>query len=86
MSTAWDANRNAGIRTRVTRNKKIRTETYRRDDGSINVAATLDPSSNSTRLYVDLPDGTYLTLNGREARTVYRVLQRHYNDTFFERT
>lgn len=73
-------NRNAVIRTRETRNGKLRTETYRRDDESARIAVSTCPKSNSTQLFIDLPDQT-VNLNGREARTLYRILQKHYQNT-----
>lgn len=73
----YRANQNAHIRTRTTRNNKIRTETAYRDDETFSVAASTTPRDNSTRLYIDTYDGE-LSLTGREARTLFRVLQKHY--------
>ena len=71
-------NKNATIRTRCTRNGKLRTETHRRDSGSMKVAISTDSNgSGGTHLYVDLPEAS-LKFDGREARTLYRVLTRHF--------
>lgn len=75
------SNRNAIIRNRVTQNGKLRTETSRRDEGSIGVAASTNPDNNSSQLFIDTPGGARLKLTGREARTLYRVLQSHYEFT-----
>jgi hypothetical protein len=74
-------NRNATIRTRETRNGKLRTETFRRDDDSISVAVSTDPKSDSTSLFVDFPDASTVRFDGRQARTLYRILQKHYQNT-----
>ena len=73
-------NRNATIRTRETRNGKLRTETSRRDDETTRMAVNTCPKTNSTQLYIDFPDQT-IRFNGREARTLYRILQKHYQNT-----
>ena len=70
-------NQSAGIRSRVCRNSKFRTETFRRDSGLL-IAATTNPKTNATSLFIDMPHGETLVLSGREARTVYRVLENHY--------
>lgn len=75
-----DTNKNARIRTRVTRNGKQRTETHRRDSG-VSIAASTATSSNSTNVFIDFPTGESVCLSGREARTLYRVLQAHYAAT-----
>ena len=74
------ANRNARIRNRITQNNQIRTETAGRDAGAINVAVS-SAASGATRLFIDLPAGASLRLGGHEARTLYRVLQKHYECT-----
>ena len=72
-----DTNKNAHVRTRTTRNGKIRTETAYRDENScFNVAASTTPRDNSTKLFIDTFDGC-VTLSGREARTLLRVLVKH---------
>ena len=77
-STRVTENRNAVIRAREDRNGNYRTETARRDDYSTNFAVSTDPKVNATRLYIDRPDGTHVRLSGREARTLYRLLSKHY--------
>lgn len=71
-------NRNAIIRTRTDRVGKLRTETARRDAYTTNFAASTAKNTNRTRLFVDLPEGTTITLSGSEARTLYNLLQKHY--------
>ena len=70
-------NRNAVIRTREDRTGKTRTETHRRDSG-VNVAVSTNTKTNSTNLFVDLPNGDVFSADGRTARTIYRILQEHY--------
>lgn len=79
--TRTTENRNAIIRAREDRNGNYRTETARRDDYSTNFAVSTDPRVNSTRLYIDRPDGVRIRLSGREARTLYRLLNKHYTYT-----
>jgi hypothetical protein len=79
MSTT--SNRNAVIRNSVTRNGRYRTETARRDEGTLRASAFTDPNRNSTRIYIDHPDYGTISLSGREARTIFRVLNEHYNYT-----
>jgi len=74
-------NRNATIRTRSDRTGKLRTETFRRDDDSIVAAVSTDPRSDSTNLFVDFPDQSSVRFDGRQARTIYRLLQKHYRQT-----
>jgi hypothetical protein len=75
-------NRNAVIRTRETRNGKLRTETYRRDDSSLSAAVSTCPKTDATQMFIDFPGGSDpVRLDGREARTLYRLLQKHYRST-----
>lgn len=74
-------NKNARIVSRVSRNGKLRTETRRRDSGSANMAVSTDPNTKATNLFIDFEDGDYVKLTGRQARTLYRVLQAHYEYT-----
>lgn len=74
-------NRNASIRSREDRRGNLRTETYRRDDMSISLAITTDPRNDSTRVFIDAPDGVSYRFDGRTARTLYRALQKHYQYT-----
>lgn len=73
-------NRNARIRSRLTPNGKLRTETSNRDSGSISVAAS-SVSTGATQLFIDTVGGASLRLGGHEARTLYRVLKKHYRRT-----
>lgn len=74
------ANHNSTIVTRQDRNGKFRTETTRRDSG-ITVAVSTNPECDSTFLFVDSPNGDTFKFDGREARTIYRALQKHYRFT-----
>lgn len=76
----FQVNKNAGIRSRLDTRGKVRTETYRRDDG-LSVAASTDARQNSTRFFIDLPTGESISFGGHEARTLFRVLARHYAAT-----
>lgn len=83
MSYNYQTNKNSRVNTRTDRTGKLRTETARRDLGSFDVAITTDERSNSTRLFIDasgrdVPYST-LELNGREARTLFLALQKHFN-------
>jgi hypothetical protein len=72
-------NKNATIRSRTTQNGKLRTETHRRDDGTINAAISTDPRSNSSTMFIDFPyDDGAVRLTGHEARTLYRLLSQHF--------
>ena len=73
------ANRNAKIVSRFDRTGKLRTETKGRDADSFNAAATTDLRNNATKFFIDLPSGETLQLSGGGARSLYRVLSRHYN-------
>ena len=75
-------NKNAHIRTRIDRTGKVRTETHRRDPGTLDVAITTNPRTNSTRVFFDTlgcgEDGLAdLELNGRELRTIIIMIQNH---------
>lgn len=77
----FSTNRNAFIRSRIDKTGKFRTETAGRDH-DLDVAATTD-DNNSTRVFIDLYGReSYgyadLVLNGRQARTLYRVLSKHF--------
>ena len=74
------ANRNSTIVSREDRTGKLRTETTRRNTG-ITVAVSTNPVSDSTVLFVDSPNGDTFRFDGREARTIYRALQKHYRFT-----
>lgn len=75
-----NTNRNARIETHLTKTGRIRTETRRRDRGSLVASALTNPDTNRTTFYIGRA-GAGFSLNGREARTLFRVLQRHYEAT-----
>lgn len=79
-------NKNSRIINRIDRNGKVRTETSRRDSGALDVALSTNLRDGSTRLFIDA-DGrsighaegyATLTLDGRQARTLFVALQRHF--------
>jgi len=78
-----DQNKNARIVTRVDKTGKTRTETQRRDEGSVVMAVSTDCRNDSTNLFIDFPGswGERVRLTGREARSLYRLLRRHYRQT-----
>jgi len=74
-------NRSASIRTREDRRGNTRTETFRRDQDTVSVAVSTNPKNDSTRLFIDTPEGQSYSFDGRTARTLYRTLQKHYRET-----
>jgi len=79
-NTRSESNRNARINVRETRTGRIRTETLQRDEGSLVASASTDPRTDRTSVFIGRP-GSSMVLNGREARTLFRVLSRHYDAT-----
>ncbi len=79
------ANRNARIQTRTLRNGNLRTETAGRDSG-IKASVTTSKTGGRVGLSMTTEDGLVVRLNGRQARTLFRVLARHYDasDRSFE--
>jgi hypothetical protein len=73
-------NRNARINSREDRKGNIRTETVLRDEGAMLFAASTNPRTNATSVFIDFPEGA-LRLTGAEARTMYRLLHKHYSAT-----
>jgi hypothetical protein len=78
-------NKNSRINTRIDRTGKLRTETARRDNGQLDVAISTNERTNSTRVFIDVdgrggnvrfPD---LELDGRQARTLFLALRRHFS-------
>jgi hypothetical protein len=72
-------NAHAQIVTRTDARGNLRTETQRREDG-LSIAASTN-SSDATKVYIDLPEGDSLQLSGHAARTLYRVLQKHFQNS-----
>lgn len=82
MFSWFGGNRNARIRSRVTKNKKFRTETAGRDDG-LRMSITTSPKTNATQLFIDFDGGEIrggetVRLSGSEARSIFRMLAKHY--------
>jgi hypothetical protein len=82
MRNYSDSNKSAIIVNRIDRTGKSRTETQRRDEGAVAMAVSTDKRNNSTNLFIDFPgyEGD-VRLSGREARTLYRLLRKHYSAT-----
>jgi hypothetical protein len=74
----YAANKNARIVSRTDRTGKLRTETQRRDFDSTKMAVSTDTRNDSTNVFIDPVYGQTIKLSGREARTLYRMLQKHY--------
>lgn len=72
------ANRNARIVNKIL-GSVVQTETVGRDSG-INVSV-VKTSNGRTKLKVTTEDGVVVPFNGRAARTLFRALARHYNET-----
>lgn len=82
MSNYFDTNRNARIASRTDRKGKMRTETVDRDRDSVKMAATFDPRTNSTNVFIDYPySDDKVSLDGRQARSLFRLLKKHYSAT-----
>ena len=73
-----EKNRNARISHRRLRNGNLRTETTGRDSG-IGVTVTRDQKTGATRFSLKTENGLVVRLGGHEARTLFRVLARHYD-------
>ena len=85
LSAAQVAKRNASnrnskiVNTFLSDLSGVRTFTKDRDNGSMNVSV-VTPKVGGTSLKIYNND-YFLELNGSEARTVYRVLSRHFGDS-----
>jgi hypothetical protein len=67
------------IHTRYDRNGCLRTETTRRNpDFQVKIAARQDPTTGRLSVFIDTPDEESIELDGKSARTLYRVLRQHY--------
>lgn len=82
--TKTNRNKSSRVQTRIDRTGKLRTETSRRDRFALDLTISTDIRNNSTRLFID-PRGRGTTtyagvseLNGREARTLFLLLQKHF--------
>jgi riboflavin biosynthesis pyrimidine reductase len=80
-------NKNSRVNTRIDRTGKVRTETARRDNGELDVAISTNERDNSTRVFIDASGRSSqipyadLELNGRQARTLFLALQKHFDTT-----
>ena len=81
---AIPTNKNSRINTRTDRTGKLRTESTRRDNGQLDVAISTNERDNSTRVFIDASGRSGnipyadLELNGRQARTLFLALQKHF--------
>lgn len=75
----FDTNKNAVIRKRTLKNGNFRVETARRDSG-IAVSMT-ETKERRTKFSLRTEDGLVVRLDGRQARTVFRVLANYYQAT-----
>lgn len=80
-------NKNSRVINRIDKTGKIRTETVRRDNDQLDVAVTTSPVTGTTRLFIDrfgregnFGGGATMTLNGRQARTLFIALYRHFKN------
>ena len=75
------ANRNSHISTLI-EGSAVNTQTAGRDDDTMTAQITTNVRGNCTFLFIDTPK-RYRTLSftGAEARTLYRLLQKHYTST-----
>jgi len=81
-SKKWTrSNRQAVIASK--RTSRVVTKTKNRDSGTLVAEAVSKRPDGlgATRLFIRDSEGQYLVLNGFEARTVYRVLSRHFDET-----
>jgi hypothetical protein len=76
-------NSNSRVIVRSDKNGNVRTETSRRDPGSLELAISTNPRMNSTRLFIDCEGREFgyptLEFNGREARTLFLALRKHFD-------
>ena len=78
------ANKHAIIASRIDRRGNLRTETQRRDDGTIAMAVSTNAVNNATKLYIDGITNDWsgnVSFDGRQARSLYRLLKKHYGFT-----
>lgn len=77
------SNRNARIVSRINTANTVVTKTTNRDRGLDLVEVSTKLGGNgASRLFIRGASGEYIALDGSEARTVYRTLQRHFLSTF----
>lgn len=77
MGKYYDRNRNARLETRTDAFGKTWTETVGRDANTPQMAISTDERANSSKLFIDMAQAKF-SLTGREARTLYQLLHRHY--------
>lgn len=80
-SRVFESNRYSKITSKRTGSRVV-TQTSYRDPGTLEVeVSSKDLGSGATRLFMRTGEGEFLALDGNEARTVYRTLQRHFDST-----
>ena len=72
-------NRDSRIVTTSLSGGRVQTRTIYRNNDSIR--ASVETEKGSTSLRIRDPFGGDVVFSGREARTIYRALQRHYEET-----
>lgn len=72
-------NRDSRIVTTFRRGGKVQTRTIYRNDNSIRASVVTE--NGATSLRIRDPFSGDVIFSGREARTIYRALQRHYEET-----
>lgn len=78
----YESNRDSRIVAKENTRRTVVTSTQGRDEGTLFVeAATKRQGLGSTRLFIRDGEGQFLALNGAEARTLYRTLQKHFEVT-----
>lgn len=75
-------NKNARIVQEVNTAGRFKTRTAGRDEGTLNVEISSKRNGvGGTHLFIQDGSGKYLTLDGFNARTLYRTLQEHFDST-----
>ena len=72
-------NQDSRIKTRTTTKGRIQTAVVGRDDDA-SIHVTTDPTMGTTRLSMVDENGNEFWCSGRFARTIQRVLNKHYGN------
>jgi len=73
-----DTNKDRRIATKKSRAGRLVTELVRNDE-DFNVIVSTDERLGTTKLKIVDNRGKTIRFSGRRARTIYRVLERHFN-------
>lgn len=75
-------NKNARITQEFNSAGRFKTRTVGRDEGTLNVEISSKRGGvGGTHLFIQDGEGKYLTLDGYNARTLYRTLADHFSAT-----